>query len=202
MATIPSPSKKRASQVRVYKVSELLRPGISVPKTEFQTERRKANCPDASSYTFKPNLSPAHLDQARFEELCRAAIQACHGCYTPTSNFPVGAAILTDKERIVSGANIECHVIGLGICAERTTMCKMVANDEGRPKAIAIVCAILPDFGRPCGGCRQNLVEFGNYPVFQIQLDHKNKTIDVETTSTLGQLPGAFCPEGFEASFN
>eukprot|EP01054_Gregarina_sp_Poly1_P000052 Gregarina_sp_Poly_1__51@NODE_100_length_14458_cov_232_622472_g87_i0_p8_GENE_NODE_100_length_14458_cov_232_622472_g87_i0NODE_100_length_14458_cov_232_622472_g87_i0_p8_ORF_typecomplete_len299_score23_11dCMP_cyt_deam_2/PF08211_12/1_3e13dCMP_cyt_deam_2/PF08211_12/2_9e14dCMP_cyt_deam_1/PF00383_23/5_6e10dCMP_cyt_deam_1/PF00383_23/2_1e10_NODE_100_length_14458_cov_232_622472_g87_i015002396 len=178
-------------------IRELLRPTMKAPITQFMTGR----CIDFGlghfgDYRLKPVLAVdmCGLTEPVFTRLVKSAVSACQHCYVPTSNFPVGAAILTDKGNIVPGANIECHCLGLGICGERCAMCNMVSLDAGRPVALAVVCAKLPDYGRPCGGCRQNLVEFGEYPVFQLMLDHTNKTIDVEPTTTLRELPSAFTP--------
>eukprot|EP01055_Gregarina_sp_Pseudo9_P000016 Gregarina_sp_Pseudo_9__15@NODE_1010_length_1970_cov_97_988089_g947_i0_p1_GENE_NODE_1010_length_1970_cov_97_988089_g947_i0NODE_1010_length_1970_cov_97_988089_g947_i0_p1_ORF_typecomplete_len275_score23_30dCMP_cyt_deam_2/PF08211_12/5e07dCMP_cyt_deam_2/PF08211_12/6e16dCMP_cyt_deam_1/PF00383_23/1_9e07dCMP_cyt_deam_1/PF00383_23/2_2e11_NODE_1010_length_1970_cov_97_988089_g947_i0164988 len=189
--------------IQTWSLPDLLRPTMKIPRTQFMSGRRNLiNFSKNNEFSIRPGADTAGLEQAVFEQLVGSAVAACQHCYAPASDFPVGAALLTDKRQIVMGANIECHCLGIGLCAERTAMCNMVSNDAGRPVALAVVCAKLPDFGRPCGGCRQNLVEFGEYPVFQLRLDWENKTIEVLTTSTLHQLPGAFTPTGFGASFN
>lgn len=71
------------------------------------------------------------------------------------------------------------------------------------------------EFGSPCGGCRQSLVEFENFPVHLMKLDHLTsefeikavqfntcgivlnvftEEFDVKITSTLELLPLAFTP--------
>lgn len=182
--------------IETWWLPALLRPHMKLPTTQFiQGRQRPAEFSVPNDFNLNGGADMASLDQSAFEQLVAAAISACQHCYTPTSDFPVGAAILTSSGRIVTGANIECHVLGVGICAERTAMCNMISENAGVPVALAVVCSKLNDYGRPCGGCRQNLVEFGDYPVFQLRLDWENKTIDVLTTSSLEQLPGAFVPE-------
>eukprot|EP01053_Blabericola_migrator_P006652 Blabericola_migrator_1__6651@NODE_3358_length_1832_cov_59_501983_g2094_i0_p1_GENE_NODE_3358_length_1832_cov_59_501983_g2094_i0NODE_3358_length_1832_cov_59_501983_g2094_i0_p1_ORF_typecomplete_len298_score15_52dCMP_cyt_deam_2/PF08211_12/8e17dCMP_cyt_deam_2/PF08211_12/2_2e16dCMP_cyt_deam_1/PF00383_23/4_6e09dCMP_cyt_deam_1/PF00383_23/5e14LmjF365940deam/PF14421_6/16LmjF365940deam/PF14421_6/0_95_NODE_3358_length_1832_cov_59_501983_g2094_i084977 len=181
----------------------LLRPGMKVPQSQFVSGRSNPLSDTAATeYSLSDGQNSAGLSHDKFEELVRAAIRASYKCYAPVSDFPVGAAILTNNGVVVEGANIEAHVLGTALCAERTAMCKMVSQGLGRPVAIAVVCLRLPDYGRPCGACRQNLVEFGDYPVFQVRLNHEQKTIDVHTTTTHEELPGCFCPKNFDASYD
>lgn len=92
-------------------------------------------------------------------ELMELARGAMGRAYVPYSNFPVGAAILFEGGRTVTGCNVENASYGLSICAERTAMVRAIAEGAGRPVAIAIA-------GRddvscpPCGACRQFLAEF------------------------------------------
>ena len=52
------------------------------------------------------------------------AKRAMTRAYAPYSNFPVGAAALTDDGRVVSGCNVENASYGLGLCAE----CSLVSD--------------------------------------------------------------------------
>ena len=56
-----------------------------------------------------------HVDWAA---LRAAAVAAMQRAYAPYSNYPVGAAALTDDGRIVSGCNVENASYGLTLCAE------------------------------------------------------------------------------------
>jgi cytidine deaminase len=92
-------------------------------------------------------------------EAARAAMQHAHA---PYSHFKVGAALLTTKDEIFSGCNVENASYGLTNCAERTAIFSAVAKSgpELAIKAIAVVndqnvpCS-------PCGACRQVIYEFG-----------------------------------------
>jgi cytidine deaminase len=117
------------------------------------------------------------------------ANEAMTKAYAPYSNFPVGAAAITDSGQIVSGCNVENASYGLGLCAE----CSLVSNltMTGGGKLVAFTCVD----GRgnilmPCGRCRQLLFE------------HSAEGMVLETVSGLKTidevLPDAFGPRDLE----
>jgi cytidine deaminase len=121
-----------------------------------------------------------------WDKLHLEAIKAMQNAYCPYSKFPVGAAGLSDQERIISGCNIENASYGLTLCAE----CSMVSNFilQGGGKIIATICINKNhDLLSPCGRCRQVLYE------------HGGKDMLLKTSQgilTLGELlPQAFGPE-------
>ena len=90
--------------------------------------------------------------------LTAEAKKAMERAYAPYSNFPVGAAALTDDGRVVSGCNVENASYGLGLCAE----CSMVSElfRTGGGKLVAFACVDgNGDALMPCGRCRQLLFE-------------------------------------------
>lgn len=93
-------------------------------------------------------------------ELFQKAYQAKEKAYAPYSRFRVGAALLTVSNRVYTGVNIENASFGATICAERTAVCKAVAEGERKITAIAI-SSDRDEFIYPCGICRQVLAEFG-----------------------------------------
>ncbi len=97
------------------------------------------------------------------EELLRrltdAAERAARRAHAPYSRFRVGAAVYTDRERIVTGCNVENASYGLTMCAERVAIGRVVAEDAGKP----LICAVTGPTDQPltpCGACRQVLLEF------------------------------------------
>jgi cytidine deaminase len=93
------------------------------------------------------------------EKLIEAAKKAREHAYAPYSHFSVGAAALTDSQKIYYGCNIENASFGLTNCAERTAIFKAIS--EGEQKIIAL--AIIADTENPvfpCGACRQVMSEF------------------------------------------
>ncbi|MDF2539056.1 MAG: hypothetical protein K0S76_2077 [Herbinix sp.] len=97
------------------------------------------------------------------KNLIREAIEAMKYAYTPYSNFKVGAALLTTKQKIYTGCNIESASLSPTNCAERTAIFKAVSEGEKDFAAIAIVGGrdgVLSDFCPPCGVCRQVIREF------------------------------------------
>ncbi|MFN3690995.1 MAG: cytidine deaminase [Fimbriimonadales bacterium] len=93
--------------------------------------------------------------------LIHAARAARQNAYAPYSGYTVGAAVLTDNGRIVSGCNVENASYGLSICAERAAVFNAVASGAQRITAVALCTA---DGGTPCGACRQVLLEFAADP--------------------------------------
>ncbi len=96
-----------------------------------------------------------------FEFLLEKAKHAREHSYAPYSKFSVGAAVLTVSGKIFTGCNVENAAYGLSICAETTAITKAVSEGHKDIKAIAVV-ADLDGVCRPCGSCRQVILEFGN----------------------------------------
>ena len=81
-----------------------------------------------------------------WKSLRDSAIEVMAGAYAPYSRFPVGAAALTDDDRIVVGCNVENVSYGLGLCAECAVVCDLHSSGGGR--LIALVC--VDGAGRCC----------------------------------------------------
>ncbi len=94
-----------------------------------------------------------------WEPLIAAAAKARESSYSPYSRFPVGAAILMEDGSVWAAANIENCIPALSICAERNAMSAAASAGLRRPQAVAVVTSTSPP-SRPCGLCRQTLVEF------------------------------------------
>ena len=128
---------------------------------------------------------------ADWARLRAAAVAALDHAYVPYSNYPVGAAALTDSGRIVSGCNVENASYGLTLCAE----CSLVSQLQmtGGGKLVAFVCVNRDDqVIMPCGRCRQLLYE------------HSAEGMILDTVSglrTIDQvIPDAFGPRDLEAA--
>ena len=89
-------------------------------------------------------------------ELLAAADAIAGRAYAPYSRFDVGCAVLCRDGRVVEGVNVENAAYPLGVCAERTTLARAIA--EGYRPGDFVVAAITAS---PCGGCRQWLAELG-----------------------------------------
>lgn len=100
------------------------------------------------------------MTPATVEALVAAAVAVRAHAYAPASHFRVGAAVLAADGRVFVGCNVENASYGLTICAERAAVCAAVAAGVRRIDAVA-VATDLPEPARPCGACRQVLVEFG-----------------------------------------
>jgi cytidine deaminase len=96
-------------------------------------------------------------------KLLQVAREALKNAYAPYSELRVGAAVLTEKENIFSGCNIENASYGLTICAERTAIFSAVAKEGGDNMKIRAICVVNDKDSTcsPCGACRQVIYEFG-----------------------------------------
>lgn len=94
--------------------------------------------------------------------MVEAARAAARHAYAPYSHFKVGAAVLTAKNEIFSGCNVENASYGLTNCAERTAVFSAVA--QSGPDLLIKAIAVANDQAvpcSPCGACRQVIYEFG-----------------------------------------
>jgi cytidine deaminase len=102
------------------------------------------------------------LSDEKREQLLQAARAAMRQAYAPYSHFKVGAALLTTKDELFSGCNVENASYGLSNCAERTAIFSAVAHSG--PGLVIKAIAVVNDQGvpcSPCGACRQVIYEFG-----------------------------------------
>lgn len=126
-------------------------------------------------------------------QLAQEAIKAKLKAHPPYSNFHVGAALLTQANKIYIGANIESSSYSLTICAERTAIFNAYLEGERKFKAIAIA-SDAPEFCPPCGACRQVISDLcGNVDV--VLVNHKTE-IKILKLSEL--LPFAFGNENLK----
>ena len=126
-----------------------------------------------------------------FEKLFKEAKIVRQKAHVPYSNFKVGAALLTENNKIIVGCNVENAAYPQSQCAEATAVGNLIT--QGYNKIIEIVVI---GSGKmlcsPCGGCRQRIREFAssNTPIHMCNVDGHIKT------STLSELlPDSFGPE-------
>jgi cytidine deaminase len=122
--------------------------------------------------------------------LAEKAAEAKSKALPPYSNFHVGAALLTEDNKVYLGGNIESSSYSLTICAERTAVFKAVSEGERNFKAIAIA-SDADDYCPPCGACRQVLSDLcGDIDVIMI-----NSKKELKTMKLSGLLPFPFGDE-------
>ena len=128
--------------------------------------------------------------------LIEKAFEAQKFCYTPYSNFNVGAALLTSDGTIYQGCNIENAAFTPTNCAERTAFFKAISEGQMDFVAIAVVGnkdGIKQgegDYCAPCAVCRQVMAEFCDLDTFKVIMA---KDINDYKEYTLGELlPLAF----------
>jgi cytidine deaminase len=89
--------------------------------------------------------------------LIQLAVEVRKEAYAPYSEFPVGAALLTEEGETYTGVNVENGVNDLSICAERVALFKAVSEGARDFSKLAVVCE--GEYCKPCGACRQTLLE-------------------------------------------
>ena len=127
----------------------------------------------------------------------QAARSAAGQAYCPYSRFRVGAALLADDGRIITGCNIENASYGATLCAERVALATALAAGIRRFTALAIAAGERTP-APPCGICRQMLSEFvaPGFPINCVTLAPGDAPA---AHHTLGQLlPSAFALHALE----
>ena len=99
------------------------------------------------------------------QELIEKAKDAFSTAYAPYSGFLVGASVLLENEKIISGNNQENVAYPSGLCAERVALFYAGAKyPEVGIKTIAISAKSktfeIKDVVSPCGSCRQVMAEY------------------------------------------
>ena len=122
-----------------------------------------------------------------YKTLAHKAVEAKSNAHPPYSNFHVGAALVTQDDKLYLVNKIENSTFGLSICAERTAIFKAMSEGERKFKAIAIA-SDSPDFITPCGSCRQ--IIFDHCGEIDIICTNSKEEYKVFKTSEL--LPHAF----------
>ncbi len=130
------------------------------------------------------------------KDLISKALEAKKLAYVPYSKFQVGAALITEDDKVYTGCNIEISSYSPTICAERTAIFKAVSEGHRKIKAIAIVGDSNHTF--PCGVCRQVIREFGK----DAKIIIANSEDDYEEYSLDQLLPHSFGPEDLESKEN
>lgn len=129
------------------------------------------------------------MDRINKAALIRAAAKARRQAVAPYSKFRVGAALLTRRGEVVTGANVESASYGLTCCAERVALFK--ALTEGKTDLIAVaVVARVGGGAMPCGACRQLLAEYAPKAVVLVA---DSRALERVREFQVGELlPGAF----------
>lgn len=131
-------------------------------------------------------------------ELMEKAVAIREDAYAPYSGFRVGAAILLEDGKIVTGNNQENASYPSGLCAERVAIFHAGANHPGKAiKAIAISVisnkreVAIP--AAPCGNCRQAISEYEQRQVEGIRILMMGSTGPVYSCDSIQDLlPLAF----------
>ncbi|HET8809872.1 MAG TPA: cytidine deaminase [Flavobacteriaceae bacterium] len=148
-----------------------------------------------STFQIFDNLEELPTDiQNLMAEACRVRDKA----YAPYSNFQVGAAVLLENGKIISGSNQENASYPSGLCAERTAIYYAGAQfPEQKIHSLALSAKSLLHQTTvpipPCGACRQAIAEYEtkqNQPITIYFMGETGKII--RSASLANLLPLAF----------
>ena len=97
--------------------------------------------------------------------LLKAAIKSREQAYAPYSHFKVGASVLLDNGKVITGNNQENAAYPSGLCAERVAVFAAKAN---YPNAAIVAMAVSArnsnrktnEPATCCGSCRQVMLEY------------------------------------------
>ena len=121
----------------------------------------------------------------------KAAKNVRKKAHVPYSKFKVGAALLTENNKIIVGCNVENAAYPQSQCAEASAIGNLVSQGYKSIKEVLVVgsgkllCS-------PCGACRQRIREFAslNTPIHMCSIVKHLKTTSLEEL-----LPYSFGPE-------
>jgi len=132
------------------------------------------------------------------KSLMEKAIDAKQTAYAPYSKFRVGAALLLENGKIITGNNQENAAYPSGICAERVAIWK-ASSDFPDQKILELAISassssqITKEPVAPCGACRQSLSEYEIKQEDKIEVYFMGEIGKViKTDSVLDLLPIAF----------
>ena len=127
------------------------------------------------------------------DDLIAAARGAAAHSYSPYSQFAVGAALLFDGDKMVTGTNIENASYGLALCAETVAVAKAMADGiRGGLNKVAVT-GPGADVITPCGRCRQVLNELAQLGATDPEILCVGPN-EVRRTTLSALLPDAFGP--------
>lgn len=125
------------------------------------------------------------LEDKITKELIKEALEAQKNAYCPYSDYPVGAAVLSEGENIYVGWNVESVSFTQSTHAEQNAICRMPKND----RKIKLLAFASRDGGAPCGHCRQIISEFAEPNVKIIGYSSNDGAITIKTLAELLPLP-------------
>lgn len=104
------------------------------------------------------------------KELSKIAKAAASRAYCPYSNYPVGAALVSQSGEIYQGCNVESSSYGLSVCAERNAIASALVDGV---KDFSKLVIYSKNGATPCGACRQVIWDIcGEIPVYSVDNDN------------------------------
>jgi len=139
---------------------------------------------------------------SEIQKLMQLAQDAITRAYAPYSHFQVGAALLLENGKIVTGNNQENAAYPSGMCAERVAIWSASSQYPNVvvKKIVITVKSTLKEVDKPvapCGACRQTLLEYEHKQKKPIEVYFMGETGQVVLAHSLQDL----LPFAFDESF-
>src|SRR5581483_10105306 len=147
------PSRSRSS-IENSSGSDFISQYCMGPRSSSDNMRQTA----ASLYKQGGAMSSA-LPDPNALHLVALARRSFEHAHAPYSRFRVGAAVMDERGRAFTGANVENASFGLSMCAERVAIFSAIAAGAHAITAVAVSAERSADV-TPCGACRQVMAEF------------------------------------------
>lgn len=119
------------------------------------------------------------------QDLIASAMEAQKNSYCPYSDYPVGAAVLSENNNIYTGWNVETVSFNQSVHAEQNAIMQMPEND----RKIKMLAFVSRDGKAPCGHCRQIISEFSEKNIKILGLNTNNNNVTISTLEELLPLP-------------
>ncbi len=133
------------------------------------------------------------ITKDQITKLYEEAVKVRKNSYSPYSKFKVGAALLLDDDKIITGTNVENSSYGLAMCAERNALFTAIAQGYKKENILAILVVANTDGPcSPCGACRQVISELMDKDADVILTNRKN---DIKEFKVKDLLPFSFTKE-------
>ncbi len=133
------------------------------------------------------------ITKDQITQLYEEAVKVRKNSYSPYSKFKVGAALLLDDNKIITGTNVENSSYGLTMCAERNALFTAIAQGYKKENILAILVVANTDGPcSPCGACRQVISELMDKDADVILTNRKN---DIKEFKVKDLLPFTFTKE-------
>ncbi|MEP6930859.1 MAG: cytidine deaminase [Flavobacterium sp.] len=127
------------------------------------------------------------------QDLMAEAVGIRKKAYAPYSQFRVGAALLLDNGKVISGSNQENAAYPSGLCAERTAIFYAGSRyPEAKILKMAITAASDTNQTKapipPCGSCRQSIAEYEIKQDTPIEIYFMGEIGDIYKSASLKNL--------------
>ncbi len=130
----------------------------------------------------------------QIEAAAKAAKAARSKAYAPYSNFPMGAAVVTDDGSTIEGVLVENVSLGLAMCAERVALFSAVTQQR-HPTVLALCSKRTQEqLTFPCGACLQVALEIGGEGLIVVATDLDGEIDHTTVGALLTRAPKRHSP--------